>query len=210
MIPYKATAGRGTGEITEKKSRFIAHTASVETAEEAQMFIEDIKKEYWDARHNCYAYSIGIENPVTRYSDDGEPGGTAGRPILEVIQGCDVHNVVIVVTRYFGGTLLGTGGLVRAYSAAAKEGLKDAGIVHKIPAERVLLTMNYTDFGKVQYLLAEHDVEIEDTQYTDQVLVTAAVPEERKESIYKLITDQTGGRVPIEKHGSLYIEQLAD
>mgnify|MGYP002627215103 CR=1 FL=1 len=116
---YITIADGGEAEIVEKKSRFIAHTAHVESEEEAMAFIEYIRKKYWDARHNCHAFSIGTGIPVTRCSDDGEPAQTAGKPILEVITGRQIRNAVIVVTRYFGGTLLGTGGLVRAYTAAA-------------------------------------------------------------------------------------------
>ena len=113
----------GSGELEEKKSRFIANTLPISTQEEAIEFIEKIKKQYWDARHNCYAYVLGDRHEIQRFSDDGEPGGTAGKPMLDVLLGEDIHNIVVVVTRYFGGTLLGTGGLVRAYSGATKEGL---------------------------------------------------------------------------------------
>ena len=112
---YKILYKEGEAEISEKKSRFIAHIAPAQTEEEAQAFIE-IKKQYWDARHNCWAYSIGEKQPALRCSDDGEPSGTAGKPMLEVLTGQELHNVVAVVTRYFGGTLLGTGGLIRAYT----------------------------------------------------------------------------------------------
>lgn len=133
MIKYRAVFQGGSGEIVEKKSRFIAHVSEAESVEEAQEFIEAVKKRYWDARHNCSAFSIGEKNPVTRCSDDGEPGGTAGKPILEVIEGSGIHNIVIVVTRYFGGTLLGTGGLVRAYTDAAKAGIENSVIIGMEP-----------------------------------------------------------------------------
>ena len=117
---YKIVYKGGEAEITEKKSRFIAHVAPAETEEEALAFIEEIRKKYWDARHNCTAYSVGIQQPVLRCSDDGEPSKTAGMPMMEVIQGEELHNIVVVVTRYFGGTLLGTGGLIRAYTKSAR------------------------------------------------------------------------------------------
>ena len=120
---YKTIYAGGEGEITEKKSRFIATVRLVEKEEDALAFIEEMKKKYWDARHNCYAYSIGEHREFTRCSDDGEPSGTAGRPMLDVILGEDIYNVAVVVTRYFGGVLLGTGGLVRAYSGAVQAGL---------------------------------------------------------------------------------------
>ena len=139
MRKHRAVFQGGRGEIVEKKSRFIAHVQAVETVEEAQEFIEAVKKKYWDARHNCSAFSVGEQNPLTRCSDDGEPGGTAGKPILEVIQGSGICNIAIVVTRYFGGTLLGTGGLVRAYTEAAKAGLEESVIIEKIPGIRMTL-----------------------------------------------------------------------
>ena len=120
---YKTIYAGGEGEITEKKSRFIATVRLVEKEEDALAFIEEMKKKYWDARHNCYAYSIGEHREFTRCSDDGEPSGTAGRPMLDVILGEDIYNVAVVVTRYFGGVLLGTGGLVRAYSGAVQADL---------------------------------------------------------------------------------------
>ena len=119
---YKTVYRGGTAEIVEKKSRFIAHSAHVESEEEALAFIEQIKKQYWDARHNCHAFSVGVPNETARCSDDGEPAQTAGKPMLDVLMGQQLKNTVVVVTRYFGGILLGTGGLVRAYSAAVQEG----------------------------------------------------------------------------------------
>lgn len=124
MDKYYIVSKGGEGEITEKKSRFIAHVLPVESEEEALLQIENIKKKYWDARHNCFAFIMGKNNEIQRFSDDGEPQGTAGKPILEVLMGENLRNTLIVVTRYFGGTLLGTGGLVRAYGLSSKEGLK--------------------------------------------------------------------------------------
>ena len=122
---YQTVYEGGTGEIVEKKSRFIATVRPVETEEEALAFIEEMKKKYWDARHNCFAYVLGERQEIMRCSDDGEPSGTAGRPMLEVLLAEEIRNVAVVVTRYFGGTLLGTGGLVRAYSQAVKAGLEN-------------------------------------------------------------------------------------
>lgn len=128
---YKILYRGGEGEIVEKKSRFIATTRPVKSEEEAIAFIEEMKKKYWDARHNCSAYVIGERGQVQRCSDDGEPSQTAGRPMLDVLLGEEVRNICVVVTRYFGGTLLGTGGLVRAYSSAVQEGLKNSAVVEK-------------------------------------------------------------------------------
>lgn len=201
MILHKAVVGRGTGEITAKKSRFIADVASVESAEEAQLFLEEIKKKYWDARHHCYAFSVGVDRPLTRFSDDGEPGGTAGKPILEVITGEDLRNVIIVVTRYFGGTLLGTGGLVRAYTDASKEGIVHSQVVWKIPCKKMSIQLDYTDYGKVQYLIAEEDATVLDTLYSDKVEIIAAFALEDAERLCKSITDQTGGRAALKELG---------
>lgn len=209
MIRHKAIFLSGSGEIVEKKSRFIAHVQSVETVEEAQSFIEEIKKKYWDARHNCSAFSVGVDHPITRFSDDGEPGGTAGKPILEVILGSEIRNIVIVVTRYFGGTLLGTGGLVRAYTEASREGLAHTTIVEKIPGIRLMISTDYTDLGKIQYLLAQNDVMTEDSIYTDQVTIQAVAPIEDQNAIIKKLVEATSGRVKIEEGDSVYFGTAA-
>lgn len=209
MIRHKAVYLAGTGEIVEKKSRFIAHVQSVSSVEEAQDFIEGIRKQYWDARHNCYAFSVGVENPVTRFSDDGEPGGTAGKPILEVILQSRICNIVIVVTRYFGGTLLGTGGLVRAYTEASRAGLRNTTVVEKIPGIRVMISTDYTDLGKIQYLLAQSEGMTEDSIYTDRVTIQAILPMEGKEAICRKLVEATSGRVSIIENGSVYFGEAA-
>ena len=209
MIRHKSVYAAGNGEIVEKKSRFIAHVQSVSSVEEAQDYIEGIRKKYWDARHNCYAFSVGVENPVTRFSDDGEPGGTAGKPILEVILGSEIRNIVIVVTRYFGGTLLGTGGLVRAYTDASREGIKNTTVVEKIPGIRVMISTDYTDLGKIQYLLAQNQGMTEDSIYTDQVTIQAILPMEEKEAICKKLVEATSGRVNIIEDEGVYFGDAA-
>lgn len=145
----------GQGELIEKKSRFIATVRPVETEEEAVTFINETKKKYWDARHNCSAFVIGKNQELTRCSDDGEPAGTAGRPMLDVLLKEGIHNTAVVVTRYFGGVLLGTGGLVRAYQGAVQKGLDAAVIVEKFEGQILLITTDYTGLGKIQYLLAQ-------------------------------------------------------
>ena len=204
MIRHKAVYRGGSGEIVEKKSRFIANIKSVETVEEAQVYIEEMKKKYWDASHNCSAFSVGTEQVTTRCSDDGEPSGTAGKPILEVISGSGIHNIVVVVTRYFGGTLLGTGGLVRAYTDATRAGIENSDIVEKIPGRRVDIAMDYTDLGKLQYLLAQNEVLTEDTEYTDKVIIHALFPESDKEMLKKKITEATSGRVMTQEGEEVY------
>lgn len=209
MIRHKAIYVAGNAEIVEKKSRFIAHVQSVQTVEEAQEFVEEIKKKYWDARHNCYAFSVGVENPLTRFSDDGEPGGTAGKPILEVILGSGISNIVVVVTRYFGGTLLGTGGLVRAYTEASRAGILNATVIEKIPGLRILISTDYTDLGKIQYILAQNDVMIEDSIYTDQVMIKALVDLEKEHAICKKLVEATSARVGITKDDCVYFGEAA-
>ena len=152
LSQYKTVYKGGEGEITEKKSRFIATVVPVHTEEEALKFIEAMKKKYWNATHNCFAYVIGEHDELQRCSDDGEPGGTAGKPMLDVLTGEEIHNAAIVVTRYFGGTLLGTGGLVRAYSSAAKQGLASSVIITKIPGVKLRLATDYAGLGKIQYI----------------------------------------------------------
>ena len=208
MIKHKAIYRGGSGEIVEKKSRFIAHVRPVKTVEEAQEFIEQIKKEYWDARHNCYAFSVGVERTVTRCSDDGEPSGTAGKPILEVILGQELHDLVIVVTRYFGGTLLGTGGLVRAYTDASKAGIDQSVVVEKIPGKRVEIQTDYTDIGKIQYLFAQNDVLTESTDYTDKVVVHALFADETKDMMRKKLTEATSGRAVINETQAVYFGKV--
>ena len=152
MEQYKTVLEGGTGEIIEKKSRFIATVRPVRNEEEALAFLEEMRKQYWDARHNCYAYSVGRNREYTRCSDDGEPSGTAGRPMLDVILGEDIYNVAVVVTRYFGGVLLGTGGLVRAYSKAVQEGLSESLLIEKKKGISLKVTTDYTGIGKIQYI----------------------------------------------------------
>ena len=152
---YKIVFEGGQGEIVEKKSRFIATVAPIETEEEALAFIEKMKKKYWDARHNCYAYVLGQNQELMRFSDDNEPQGTAGKPMLDVLLGEGVHYTVVVVTRYFGGTLLGTGGLVRAYSGAVQAGLAASTLADKNCGVPLTIGTDYTGIGKVQYLLAQ-------------------------------------------------------
>lgn len=200
MEEYLALVEAGQDEIIEKKSRFIGYAVPAESEEEALAAVEKIKKKHYDARHNCYAFSIGTgPQPLLRFSDDGEPQGTAGKPILEVIGGSGVRNVCIVVTRYFGGTLLGTGGLVRAYTEAAKAALA-AGVVKKRrPMIRAKLGMDYGDLGKLQYLIAQEDAVIADTIYEDRVTLLVDVYAPDYERFVKAVTEAAGARVPVEK-----------
>lgn len=197
MENYITVKGMGSAEIVEKKSRFIAHVKPIASEDEAAAYIDEIKKQYWDARHNCYAYQLGNRNQIQRYSDDGEPGGTAGMPILDVLRGRDIKNTLIVVTRYFGGTLLGTGGLVRAYSSASREGIRAAGLVEKICHIRQHFTVDYTLSGKVQYEVMKGENILEDTLYTDKVEFVVLSPIEAAEGLKKAVVNITGNKAEI-------------
>ena len=201
---YKILWEGGQGELVEKKSRFIATTEPVETEEEALAFIERTRKKYWDARHNCFAYCIGDKNQLQRCSDDGEPSQTAGRPMLDVILGEDIYNVAVVVTRYFGGTLLGTGGLVRAYTQAVKEGLDhcETGIMRK--GCELEVTTDYNDVGKLQYYFGQQGIVPADSIYAENVKFILLVPVEKEDSLRKNLTETTCGKVKIEKLKETY------
>lgn len=198
---YRVLLSGGQGEYEEKKSRFIATVRSCQTEEEAVAFIEEMKKKYWDARHNCSAFCIGSRGELTRCSDDGEPSGTAGRPMLEVLLGSGIRNVAVVVTRYFGGVLLGTGGLVRAYTQVVKEGLAacEVGVMRK--GTELLLEAEYNDVGKVLYLLGNRGVQPAESEYAEKVRLKVLLPKEDAEGFQKELTEATAARVKAEKLG---------
>ena len=137
----------GSGEIEEKKSRFICHIFKIKSEEEAEEYITAVKKKYWDARHNCYAYVTGDKGQIQRFSDDGEPQGTAGKPMLDILNSYGLTDCLLVVTRYFGGTLLGTGGLIRAYTKSTQEGIKESMVIEKCLGVMLSLTCDYTTSG---------------------------------------------------------------
>ncbi len=205
---YKLLYRGGTGEIVEKKSRFIADIRPVESEEEALLFIEEIRKKHWDARHHCYAWIIGRKGDQKRCSDDGEPSQTAGKPMLDVLEGAGICNVCAVVTRYFGGTLLGTGGLVRAYSGAVKEGLTSCTVLTVEPGVKLLIDTDYNGIGKIQYLFGQNQISILESVYTEKVELTALVPEEQLESIQEEITEITGGKAELKLLDSVYFGVL--
>lgn len=194
----------GQAEIVEKKSRFIATVRPISSEGDAAALVAEMKKKYYDARHNCFAFVLGGRQEVTRCSDDGEPAQTAGRPILDVLLGEDVHDAAIVVTRYFGGVLLGTGGLVRAYQAAARAGLGASVVVDKVLGRRMRVGISYADLGRLQRLFAEDGVVIEDSSYAEGVTLSALVPEERAGEEEARITEETGGRASIERGGEAW------
>lgn len=195
---YRVVYEGGEGEIVEKKSRFIATVQPIETEEEAVAFINEMKKKYWDARHNCSAFVIGSRQEVTRCSDDGEPAQTAGRPMLDVLLREGITNVAVVVTRYFGGVLLGTGGLVRAYQSATQAGLAASKIIEKRQGKKLIIHTDYNGLGKLQYLFGQQKTAILDTEYAADVVLTILVPLEQKDFLYKEITEQTNGTAQME------------
>ncbi|MCR5756143.1 MAG: YigZ family protein [Acetatifactor sp.] len=204
VTEYRVLLEGGEGEIIEKKSRFIATVRKCETEEEAVAFIEEIKKKYWDARHNCSAFVIGSRGEVTRCSDDGEPGGTAGRPMLEVLLGEKIRNIAVVVTRYFGGTLLGTGGLVRAYTQAVKEGIAHCTVGTMKYGHELAVFTDYNGVGKILYLLGQWGIDPLDSEYTDTVCLNIIVPAEDVERLKKELVEATGGKVKIDKINEKY------
>lgn len=201
---YKIVYEGADGELVEKKSRFIAQIRPVASEEEALAFIEEVRKKYWDARHHCYAYIIGERAQTARCSDDGEPSQTAGKPMMDVLAGEGLHNVCAVVTRYFGGTLLGTGGLVRAYSGAVKEALLSCSVVEKKLGVQLEVTADYNSVGKIQYIAAQEGIDTLESRYSDKAEFDFLVPVAVKDSFQAKITEGTNGRARIRTGKELY------
>ena len=203
---YRMLSKGAQAELVEKKSRFIATIRPVSSEEEAVAFIEEMKKKYYDARHNCFAYILGENKDTVRCSDDGEPSGTAGRPMLEVLTGSGIRNIAAVVTRYFGGVLLGTGGLVRAYSGAVKMALEQCETITRRYGVQMLIKTDYNGVGKIQYLLGSKDVVIQDSVYAADVQMTVLVPIEEYDRLCKELVEATNGRVGLEEVEKLYYD----
>ena len=200
----------GSGEIEEKKSRFICHIFKIKSEEEAEEYITAVKKKYWDARHNCYAYVTGDKGQIQRFSDDGEPQGTAGKPMLDILNSYGLTDCLLVVTRYFGGVLLGTGGLVRAYTSAAIDGLEHSESITRIHGIKLLIRAEYTDLGKIQYLLASRDVIQLDPVYTDKVELMALVPVEQMKGLKADLMEGTNGQVVLDETVQCWFAQTED
>ncbi len=192
---YKVIITNGTGEIVEKKSRFIGNVFRVENVSEAEEKIAEISKKYWDARHNCYAYVLGANSEISKCSDNGEPSGTAGKPILEVINGSGITNVLIIVTRYFGGVLLGTGGLVRAYTQAAQAGLSACQVGEMVYSQKLTLVVGYNMINNVQYYLGQNEIAIADSRYEADVQFDICVREKEVERIKDGLIQKTEGQI---------------
>ncbi|WP_167955022.1 YigZ family protein [Anaerosporobacter faecicola] len=205
---YKAVYTAGESEIIEKKSRFIATVEPICSEEEAIAMIEKMRKKHWDATHNCFAYVVGERNEVQRCSDDGEPSGTAGKPMLDVLLAQGIHNVVVVVTRYFGGTLLGTGGLVRAYTKATVEGLVASVVIEKKAGKRIRIVTDYNGVGKLQYITCQMQITVLDTSYTDSVTMDLLVTKDQITKLQEEVTEATSGKCKLEFLESRYFAQV--
>ena len=201
---YKTIINTKQIEIIEKKSRFIASISPIKIEDDAKIFIEKIKKNHWNATHNVFAYQLGYRNEIQRFSDDGEPSGTAGKPILDILINEDIKNIVIVVTRYFGGILLGTGGLVRAYSKAAKECIYKAGISEMILYKKFSIKTDYNSSGKIQYEILKNNHIIYDTLYSENVEYIVLTEIKYSEQFYKKIFDISNGKANINIIKELY------
>lgn len=194
---YRIVTQAGSAGIEEKKSRFIADVFPVRSVSDAEARISEVTRKYWDAKHHCYAYIIGSRSEVSRCSDNGEPSGTAGKPILEVLSGEQLTDSLIVVTRYFGGVLLGTGGLVRAYTQAAQAGIAAAQKGHMVYGQKLTIRVGYNLVNPVQYYLKQEEIEIKEQRYTENVEYDITVMEDRREQIIQELTQRTDARAVI-------------
>ncbi|GIO95222.1 YigZ family protein [Paenibacillus sp. FSL W8-0187] len=201
---YKTVRQTGSKEIVIKKSRFIGHVMPVETEEEAVAFIEEIKKKHWNATHNCSAYMIGERDEIQKQSDDGEPSGTAGKPILEVIRNQGRKNVAIVVTRYFGGIMLGAGGLIRAYTDGAVAAIESGEPITRVLHREIFVELDYTWLGKVENELRNRGVRMGETNFADTVTLTCLPLDGDAESFMTWMVDLTQGQSLITEGERLY------
>ena len=202
---YRTIDAEAFGEIEEKRSRFLAALRHVESREEAEAFYEEIRKKHYSARHNCTACVIGKAGDFLQSSDDGEPSGTAGRPMLDVLQGAGLTDVAAVVTRYFGGTLLGTGGLTRAYSSAVQEALKGARIIEKTLRKKLKITAAYDAIGKLQHMFAQRQIPVLESEYGERVILQVAVLPEEVENVKTAVADATAGQADLESLEQIWL-----
>ena len=203
---YKTVSRESETLLVEKKSKFISHVMPVDNEPDALAYLNKIRSQYPDARHNVYAYVID-ENNIFRYSDDGEPSGTAGMPVLDTIRKAGLVDVVVVVTRYFGGTLLGTGGLVHTYSVSARQGLEASGIIVRMMCDVVSVSLDYNMAGKLQHKIASEGLLLEDTIYGENVELVICSLQEETERLISEITDLTNGRAQCTVTDRKYINQ---
>ena len=196
MEEYRIPAGPSEAELVEKKSRFIGQVFPAETEEEARACIEAVRKKHYDARHHCFCYRLA--NGTVRASDDGEPQGTAGKPILETLLNENLHNTLIVVTRYFGGTLLGTGGLVRAYGQSSKEGIRNSVIQKVCEGISFKLTVDYNSIGKIKYIMGQMGITDAQEEYGQNVVLSILMKKDEYNEFNTKVTDATGGKAVFE------------
>jgi len=208
LLQYKTIYKEAEAEITEKKSRFIANVFPVGSEEEAASHLEQIKKQHWNARHHCFAYVLGERSEIQRYSDDGEPGGTAGKPMLDVLLGEDIHDILVVVTRYFGGVLLGTGGLVRAYGGAVKAGLAASNIITKKYGCKLIIETDYSGLGKIQYILGQRGISVLNSDYSEAVRLEVLVPMDEVLELTGEIVDKTNGQTAVIQGDECYFTEV--
>ena len=194
-MSYKTVKKDAFAEIEIKKSKFIAHIAEIKSEDEAETFIKQTRKKYYDATHNCSAYILNSDRGIRHSSDDGDPSGTAGKPILDVISGAGLSDIIVVVTRYFGGTALGTGGLVRAYSGAAAEVLKNAAVVEITEAKLTEFIIDYGLLPKLQHLCMELGIIIYETEYLEKVKISVLITEDNLGRFFKEVTEMTAGAI---------------
>ncbi len=207
MDTYKTIIKETTTQFTEKHSRFIGYVAHTVTDEEAIAFIDKIRSVHSDARHNCYAYVLNADGR-TRYSDDGEPHGTAGKPILDIINGFELKDVTVVVTRYFGGILLGTGGLVRAYQKSAKDTLDFAEKYIMVPGVCYEIVCDYPNYRSLEKLITEFDGNIEDTVFEEKVKISFSVSAECEKTFLDALTERFFSTLKAEKIGEKYTKRI--
>lgn len=205
MKPYKSVKQCSEAEYTVNRSRFIGRCFPVESEEAALCLLGDIRKKHWDATHNCFAYRIG-ENAAARFSDDGEPGGTAGKPIMDVLTGKGLTNVLCVVTRYFGGILLGAGGLVRAYSKSAADAVTKAGVVSYLPGTILDIPMDYSRYGALEGFIRAN-AEVRNVAFAQNVVVTVAVEDTNLLKFMKEVTERSDGRCTPVTIGTGYMKK---
>lgn len=205
---YRTVKGYGQTEIEINRSRFIAYVEQTESEEAAVAFIEQIKKKHWNATHNCSAYMVGENDQHQKADDDGEPSGTAGKPILEIIKKMGLKDTVIVVTRYFGGIKLGAGGLIRAYGKSASAGIREIGVIERQGHTRIGVTIDYTLLGMVENQLRIQGYIIADKQFTDKITLIVLEKLGQEELLKQKITDWTAGQVEFEHAGEVYVDTL--
>ncbi len=206
MLNYYKTINKlGIKEIVIKKSRFIGYAKPIQTEDEAHAFIQEMNKKHYDATHNCYAYVLGERDQIQKQSDDGEPSGTAGKPILEVIKNQQLKNVCVIVTRYFGGIMLGAGGLIRAYTDGAVAGIDAAEAITQVLHQKVHITVDYTWHGKLENEFRTRGVLVDRTDFTDKVTICCLPYRPNAEAFVNWVTDITQGQAHIDLGDTLYV-----